>query len=194
MALILGPNGLTMANGAEITKGGQPRSLRFTSCQDNVSQTGAGQSADTYLNLELTMPAAVDNDSIYLLYGQSNFDDNNGSTRGVGLSFWVEQNGQSEWVGRQGYHCHYESNSGDRYYNQHYWCMDNKWGDATNYGNSIRPIAGTTRKYRMYYLANNSNMIGNCNYITAQAGPSGFFMCMELDGNSLMVSNYGKPT
>lgn len=197
MALTLGPNGITMANGSEITTGGQPRSLRWTSTSDNVAQTAGNQSGDTYLNMEITMPAAVDNDSVYLLYGHSNFDDNSGNTRGVGLSFWIEQQGQSVWVGRQGYHAHYESKPGDRYYNQHYWLMDNNWADGSaaggNYGNSIRPIANVTRKYRMYYLANNGNMVGNCNYITAQAGPSGFFMCLELDGN-LMPTDYGKPT
>ena len=192
MALTLGPNGLTMADGSTITMGGQPRSIRWTSTADNITQTSNGN-GDVYMNLELTMPAAVDNDSIYLLYGFSNFDDTNSATRGIGLSFWVEQSGQSEWVGRQGYHAHYETQGGDRYYNQHYYCMDNKWADSNNRGNSMRPVAGQTRKYRMYNMQNNNNMTGNVNYITAQAGPSGFFMCMELDGN-LGVSGYGKTT
>ena len=68
MALTLGPNGLTMADGSTITMGGQPRSIRWTSTADNITQTSNGN-GDVYMNLELTMPAAVDNDSIYLLYG-----------------------------------------------------------------------------------------------------------------------------
>lgn len=196
MATTLTADGVQFPSGVELTKGGAPRSIRWTS---TTSATQVSQAAgDVYMGLEVIMPPAVDSNSVYLIWAKTNFDDSNQDTRGCGLSIWVEQdngNGNSQWVGRQGYHASYTNGGRDYYMHQHYTILDMCGGPASGgggaWGSSPTVSAGAQRRYRVYNLQNNSNMISNVNYVTAQEDASGMLVVVELDGGSLLVPSYG---
>jgi hypothetical protein len=196
MATTLTADGILFPSGTELITGGAPRSIRWTST--TAATQIAASSGDTYMQLEVIMPPAVDSNSVYLVWAKSGFDDSNSDTRGIGLSIWVEQsngNGNSQWVSRQGYHCQYTSGGRDYYMHQHHTILDMCGGPASGgggaYGSSPAVRAGDERKYRVYNLQNNSNMIGNCNYVSRQEDASGMLVVLELDGGSLLVPGYG---
>ena len=196
MATTLTADGILFPSGSELVTGGAPRSIRWSSTTSATQVAQAG--GDVYHQIEVVMPPAVDSNSVYLVWAKSNFDDSNQGTRGIGLSIWVEQsngNGNSQWVSRQGEHCHYISGSYDVYFNQHHTVLDMCGGPASGgggaYGNSPAVRAGDQRKYRLYNLQNNDNMIGNVNYVSYTEDASGMLIVVELDGGSLMVPGYG---
>lgn len=164
-----------------VQKAGAVRAIRWTSTT-SVGQVNNGWSADTYLNMEVTMPPAKDSNSKYLIFCRTGTDDSNGSTSGFGLSVWVDQLGNganTQWVRRQGYHADYWNVGEDKYFHTHHWVLDMP-GET---GNSPSVAAGHTRKYRVYGLANNSSIIANCNYVYLQEDASGLLVVMEIDGS-----------
>ena len=196
MAVTLTADGIQFPSGSELITGGAPRAIRWTSSTSSGSAISQG-AGDVYANLELVMPPAVDENSVYLIWAKQNFDDNNSNTRGIGLSIWVEQsngNGNQQWVSRQGEHCHYINGGFDCYFHQIHTIIDMCGGPASGgggaYGNSPAVRAGDQRRYRLYNLQNNDNMIGHAGVYQTQDA-QGMLVVMELDGGSLMVPGYG---
>ena len=98
MATTIDSNSLNLPGGGEITRGAEIRAIRWSHTTNITSGVNMSNSHEYYMNCEVTMPPAVDSNSIYLLWGQCVFDDTNSSTNGFGLAFWVEQDGSSEWI------------------------------------------------------------------------------------------------
>jgi len=187
MATTLGATGLTLPTGGEILRGATLRSLRWTSTT-SASQT-AQAANNVYMSMEVTMPPAASDTSIFLCHLKSNFDDSNSATRGCGLSLWVEQddgNGNQQWVSRQGEHCYYNTGSFNVYWHIHHTILDTGTLNSSATGSTPAVRAGDQRRYRVYNLQNNDNMISNKNGITNQSGASGLLMVLELDGSFLL--------
>lgn len=194
MATTIDGDSINFSNGAELTKGAEIRALRWTHTVNATTVVQMNSQNEVLLpGLEVTMPPAVDSDSVYLLLGHAVFDDTNSNTNGIGLCFWVEQDGQSEWNLRQGDHSSYDSIGGDRYRHvvaEELDLCNNVTGGGGNFGNSMSVSAGKVRKYRLYASAHNSNMWGMCG-VGGQQESRGQLIVMELNGK-MIASGYGR--
>ena len=192
MATSISGTNLTFPSGGSITGGGELRSIRWSHPGNITTAVYMNSQSEYYMNCEVTMPPAVGADSIYLIWGQCVFDDTNSSTNGAGLCIWVEQDGSSEWIHRQGDHSTYDSIGGDRYR----FCTTTELdlpNDPTtgggNYGSSYNVSAGKVRKYRLYAHGHNSNMIGCCG-VGGQDKSRAQIIVAELSGG-FIVPGYG---
>ena len=193
MATSISGTDLTFPSGGSITGGGELRSIRWSHPGNITSPVYMNSQAEYYMNCEVTMPPAVGADSIYLIWGQCVFDDTNSNTNGIGLCYWVEQDGQSEWILRQGDHSSYDSIGGDRYRHvvaEELDLCNNVTGGGGNFGNSMGVSAGKVRKYRLYASAHNSNMWGMCG-VGGQQESRGQLIVMELNGK-MIASGHGR--
>ena len=194
MATTIDSNSINFPNGAELTRGAEIRALRWTHTANlGTAITMNNQNEFLMPGMEVTMPPAVDSDSVYLLLGHCVFDDTNSNTNGIGLCFWVQQDGNSEWCLRQGDHSSYDSIGGDRYRHvvaEELDLCNNVTGGGGNFGNSMTVSAGKVRKYRLYAQAHNSNMIGMCG-VGGQQESRAQLIVMELNGK-MIASGYGR--
>lgn len=136
--------------------------------------------SETYLNLEVTMPA-MKAGSRYRIDGWSSTDDTNSSTYGVGVIIWVRNNttGGSYWVHKQSRHTIYESTGADHYFFPHVTYVT----DGTEWeGWSSGLSAGTSYTFRLYGWANNGNAWFNTQNMSGRYGPAGGLYVYELDG------------
>ena len=192
MATTIDSNTLNFPNGAEIARGAEIRAIRWSHTTNRTSGPNMTNSSEYYMECEVTMPPAVGSDSVYLMWGQCVFDDTNSSTNGIGLCFWVEQDGQSEWIHRAGDHSTYDSGGGDRYRHAVMTDLDLPNDPTTgggNFGSSMSVTAGKVRKYRLYANAHNSNMRG-CAGVGGQDRSRAQLIVCELSGG-FIAPGYG---
>lgn len=175
MATILNQTGLTFADGSGLTGAEHIVSCRYA--WYNSTQGDPGNNGTWIGNLEVTMPGSKSNDSRYLIFQESNTDDNNQSTCGGAVCTWVwsQQNNNSYWVHRPGAHSHYYNVGNDKYFMLHDMCIDD--GSITD---GIHQ--GQQRKYRMYAQSHNGNMTFQAN-VGGQQGVRAKLIVLELDGS-----------
>ena len=193
MATTIDSNSLNMPNGAEIANGAEIRALRWSSTTNITSEVNMSNSSEYDMGCSVVMPPAVGADSVYLLWAQCVFDDTNNGTNGAGLCFWVSQDGQSEWIHRQGDHSTYDSFGGDRYRMLTMTDIDlpnNPSSGGGNLGSSSPNVsAGKVREYRLYASGHNSNMRGCCGVGGQDKSRAQLIVC-ELSGG-FIASGYG---
>ncbi len=175
MATILNQTGLTFPDGSGLTGAEHIVSCRYA--WYNSTQGDPGNNGTWIGNLEVTMPGSKSNDSRYLIFQESNTDDNNQSTCGGAVCTWVwsQQNNNSYWVHRPGAHSHYYNVGNDKYFMLHDMCIDD--GSITD---GIHQ--GQQRKYRMYAQSHNGNMTFQAN-VGGQQGVRAKLIVLELDGS-----------
>tara|TARA_B100001250_G_scaffold279858_1_gene242204 strand:+ start:786 stop:1319 length:534 start_codon:yes stop_codon:yes gene_type:complete len=167
--------GISFPDGSALTGAEHVVSCRYA--YYNSTQGDPGNSGTWIGNLEVTMPATKSNNSRYLIFGESNTDDNNQSTCGAAVCTWVwsSQNNNSYWVHRPGAHSHYYNDGNDKYFVLHDMMIDD--------GNITGGItAGETRKYRLYSQSHNGNMTFQAN-VGGQEGVRAKLIVLELDGS-----------
>lgn len=193
MATTIDSNSLNLPGGGEIANGAEIRAIRWSHTTNRTSGPNMTNSSEYYMECEVTMPPAVGSDSVYLMWGQCNFDDTNSSTNGFGLCFWVEQDGSSEWIHRAGDHSTYDSFGGDRYRHGIITDLDlpnDPTSGGGNLGSSSPNVsAGKIRKYRLYASAHNSNLNSLCGVGGQDRSRAQLVVC-ELSGGFL-ASGYG---
>ncbi len=192
MATTIDNNSLNFSNGGEVLNGAELRAIRWSHTTNLTSEVTMSNSSEYYMSCEVTMPPAVGSDSIYLLWAQCVFDDTNSNTNGMGLCFWVEQDGNSEWIHRAGDHSTYDSYGGDRY--RHGICTEldlpnDPTSGGGNFGQSPNVSAGKIRKYRLYANAHNSNLRGLCGVGGQDRSRAQLIVC-ELS-RGFVASGYG---
>ena len=192
MATTIDGNSLNLPGGGEIANGAEIRAIRLSHTTNNTGNVNMTNQSEYDMGCEITMPPAVGSDSIYLLWGQCVFDDTNQATNGFGLCFWVDQDGQQEWIHRAGDHSTYDNAGGDRYRHGVATELDLPNNPSTgggNFGASPNVSAGKVRKYRLYANAHNSNLNAKCG-VGGQSNSRAQLVVVELSGG-FIASGYG---
>ena len=175
MASTLTSTGLTFPDGSALTGAEHIVSCRYG--YYNSTQGDPGNNGTWIGDLEVTMPPTKSSNSRYMIFGESNTDDNNQSTCGGGVCSWVysSHNNNSYWVHRPGAHSHYYAVGNDKYFLLHNTILDD--GQITG-----GITAGETRKYRLYAQSHNGNLTFQAN-VGGQQGVRAKLIVIELDGS-----------